>query len=322
MSPVIIGIDIAKKKFDIAMLKENKFYSKVFENKEEGYIKLVEWLKQEEVAQIAMEATSSYWEALAEYLYKCGYKVSVVNPSAISAYSASKLSRNKTDKQDAKMIASYCLSHNPELWKPTPEAVKKLQALVRRLESLQHMQQEEKNRLASGINQAEVVKSLSQSIEFFQAQIDELKKLIQEHINNNPELKQQKELLVSIPGIADTTAANILAELVNIDNYSSARQVAAYAGLTPRHRTSGSSVRGKPMLSKIGNSRLRKILYFPAVVAKTYNPILSTFALKLAQSGKHTMVVIGALMRKLLHIIFGVLKSGRPFDPYFLLQPS
>ncbi len=109
-----------------------------------------------------------------------------------------------------------------------------------------------------------------------------------------------------------------MAELVNIDNYKDARQAAAYSGLTPRHFTSGSSVNSKPKLSKIGNSRLRKILYFPAIVAKTHNPILNAFASRLSSRCKHPLVIISVLMRKLIHIAFGILRSRKPFDPSFL----
>jgi len=319
MEKVILGIDISKVKIDVALLKANKFYNNVFANSEVGFNELKEWLRKNEIEtlHVAMEATGTYWENVAECLHKQGHIVSVINPLAISAYSASKLNRNKTDKQDAKTIASYCLSHNPVAWQPTEPKVALLQALVRRLESLQILQQEEKNRLESAPKQANVVKSLEESINFFQTQIDLMKKLIAEHIVNSPKLKSQKYLLVSIPGIADTTAANLMAEIVNINNYENARQAAAYAGLTPQHRLSGSSVKGKTRLSKIGSSRLRKILYFPAISAKQHNPLVNAFAQRLSLNGKHTMVIISACMRKLLHIIFGVLKSGKPFDPNF-----
>jgi len=320
MQEVILGLDIAKNKFDGALLIEEKYYHKIFENKEKGYKELEEWIKKYEVENlhVCMEATGSYWEALAEYLYKQGHKVSVANPSAISAFAASKMIRNKTDKEDAKIIADYCLSHKPIEWKPSPKEIKDLQALLRRLESLKNLQQEEKNRLESAPEQEQVRKSLQKSIEFFEKEIKLIEKLIESHVDENPKLKEDKDLLTSIPGIGIITAINILAELVNLNNYTDARQVAAYAGLTPRHFRSGSSINIKPKLSKIGNSRLRRVLYFPAVSAKQHNPILKSFAGRLSSKGKHSMVILGALMRKLLHIAFGVLRSRQPFDPSFL----
>lgn len=320
MQEAILGIDVAKGKFNVNLIKEGKHYQKVCENNEKGFQELEKFLDKHKIEKLhaTMEATNTYWESLAEHLYAKGYKVSVVNPSIISSFAKTKLLRNKTDKQDAKTIAEYCLQHNPVEWKPTPKEVKYLQALVRRLESLKQVQQEEKNRLGSTLEQTDVKQSLEQSIEFFQQQIEHIQKLIAKHINDNPKLKADKDLLVSIPGIGDITAANILAELVNIDNYKDARQAAAYTGLTPRHFTSGTSINAKPKLCKIGNSRLRKLLYFPAIVAKRHNPILKAFAQRLSSHGKHSMVIIGALMRKLIHIAFGVLRSRKPFDPSFL----
>ncbi len=139
--------------------------------------------------------------------------------------------------------------------------------------------------------------------------------MIREHINNHPDLKEQSDLLDSIPGIAQTTAALLLAEIVNIKQYKSARQVAAYAGLVPRERRSGSSVRGRVQLSKIGNARLRKALYFPAITALRCSDFFKVWADGLQARGKCKMSVIGAAMRKLIHLAYGVLKTGKPFDP-------
>ncbi len=128
-------------------------------------------------------------------------------------------------------------------------------------------------------------------------------------------MKQQHELLDSIPGIAATTAALLLAEVPDLKRYRNARQLAAFAGLVPRERQSGSSVRGRVRLSKIGNARLRRALYFPAITALRCSPFFQEWAEGLRQRGKSKMSVIGAVMRKLIHIAYGVLKSGRPFDP-------
>ena len=127
-------------------------------------------------------------------------------------------------------------------------------------------------------------------------------------------LKQDWENLQTIPGAAKTTATAILAQTPDLSSFKSARQLAAYAGLTPAHKASGTSLRGKSKLSKVGSSALRKAIYFPAIVAKNHNPILKAFAQKLAKKGKHTMVIIGAAMRKLLHIIFRILKNKVPFE--------
>ena len=112
----------------------------------------------------------------------------------------------------------------------------------------------------------------------------------------------------------------LLAELGDISHFSNARQVAAFAGLVPRLRESGTSVRGRSRLSKVGSSRLRKALYFPAITALRFNPLIKAFGLRLSVQGKSKMLIIGAAMRKLLHLAYGVLKSQRPFDPNFCIQ--
>jgi len=139
--------------------------------------------------------------------------------------------------------------------------------------------------------------------------------LIRRHINNHPGLKRQSELLDSIPGIAETTAALLLSEITDIKQYRSARQVATYAGLVPRERQSGSSLRGRARLSKIGNARLRKALYFPAITALRCSPFFQAWAEGLQERGKCKMTVICAVMRKLVHLAYGVLKTDKPFDP-------
>ena len=139
--------------------------------------------------------------------------------------------------------------------------------------------------------------------------------MIREHIGNHPDLKQKSDLLDSIPGIGATTAALLLAEITDFKQYKSARQVAAYAGLVPRERRSGSSVRGRTCLSKIGNARLRKALYFPAMTALRCSGFFQQWASGMRERGKSKMSVIGAAMRKLIHLAYGVLKTGMPFDP-------
>jgi len=214
------------------------------------------------------------------------------------------------------LIALYCLKHRPPAWDPPPPEISELQALVRRLEALLEMLQQERNRLSAGIVSSSVRESVEQHIAYLDEQITHTQSLIKDHIDQNPTLRQRRDLLTSIPGIGETTAARFLAEIVDIRHYESARQVAAFAGLVPKHRESGSSVRGRPRMCKVGAARLRKALYFPAIVATHHNPIIKAMSERLREAGKCPMVIIAAAMRKLIHIAFGVLKSGKPFDPY------
>lgn len=129
-----------------------------------------------------------------------------------------------------------------------------------------------------------------------------------------PDLRKQRELLESIPGIGSTTSAMLLSAFSKIEDFDSAKKMAAFCGLTPRQRLSGSSIRGRAKLSKIGSSRLRKTLFFPAIVAMQYNPIIISMKKRLLKAGKCKMLIVGAAMRKLVHIIYGVLKTRTPFN--------
>lgn len=318
MTEPVLGIDISKLKFNACLInKGGKLKHKLFANTSTGFEQLSEWLSKQRVERVhaCLEATGSYGEALSLFLSQAGHRVSVINPAAIKAFAQSRLSRTKTDRVDAELIARFCLTQEPPAWTPLPEEVRELQALVRRLESLIEMRVMEENRLSSGITVEMVRQSVEAHLTYLNQEIKRTEELIHNHIDNHPTLKQQSELLDSIPGIAETTAALLLSEITEIKQYRSARQVAAYAGLVPRERQSGSSLRGRVRLSKIGNARLRRALYFPAITALRCSPFFQTWAEGLQKRGKSKLSVICAVMRKLVHLAYGVLKSEKPFDP-------
>jgi transposase len=314
----IVGIDISKLKFDLCLLRDNgKLKHKVFANTANGFLQLSAWLQKQrvELVHACMEATGTYGEALAIYLFDTGHRVSIINPAVIKAYAQSHLSRTKTDKVDATLIARFCQERKPPAWNPLPREVRALQSLVRRLESLLEMHQMEVNRLEAGVSAAQVRDSLTEHIAFLAEEIKRTTALIRNHIDQHPTLREQRELLVTIPGIGDTTAAKLLAEMLDVKLYKSARQLAAFAGLVPRLHESGSSIKRKARLSKTGTPRLRKALYFPAIAAIKYNPSIKAMSVRLKERGLCPMQIIGAAMRKLVHLAYGVLKSGKPFDP-------
>jgi transposase len=318
MTQPALGIDISKLKFNVCLInREGKLRHKLFSNTAAGFEQLKEWLSKQRVERVhaCLEATGTYGEALSLFLHEAGQTVSVINPAAVKAFAQSRLSRTKTDRVDAELIARFCLAQEPPAWMPLSPQVRDLQALVRRLESLIEMRVMEENRLSSGITVESVRHSVEEHLCFLTQEIERTQELIRKHIKGNPTLRQQSELLDSIPGIAPTTAALLLAEITDITQYRSARQVAAYAGLVPRERQSGSSLRGRTRLSKIGNARLRRALYFPAITALRCSPFFQAWAEGLRKRGKSKMSVICAVMRKLVHIAYGVLKSGKPFDP-------
>lgn len=317
MSQQILGIDVSKLKFNVCLIREDgKLRHRVFANNHCGFTQLSEWLKKNNAARVhaCLEATGTYSEALATYLSDAGQLVSLVNPAATKAYAGAQLSRTKTDRVDAELIARFCLTQKPLAWKPAAPEIRELQALVRRLDALIEMHTMELNRLSAGGTTPEVRASIESLIIHLEEQIKRTEKLIQKHINNHPQLRAERELLLSIPGLGEATVARLMSE-INFHQYENARQVAAFAGLVPRLRESGKSVRGRARLSKMGTSRIRRSLYFPAITALRCNPAIKRWAAGLRERGKCEMQIIGAVMRKLIHLAFGVLKSGKPYDP-------
>ncbi len=316
----IVGIDMSKKKFDAALLRDNKFKHKVFPNTKSGHEAMVTWLQKSTVtvAHICMESTNIYGEALAAHLFDQGYTVSIVNPARIKGFAQSELSRTKTDKADASLIARFCLAMTPDIWTPDSQEIRELKALVRRVESLMEMRQQEVNRLH--VAQDIVVSRLEEHINYLDQEIKTSKQHIRDHIDNHPNLKEKKALLESIPGIGEATIHVVLSEFANIDKFKNAKQLAAFIGVAPKERQSGSSVRGRTMMSKTGRSQLRKTFFMPALAALRYNPILIQMKQRLTESGKSKMSIVGAAMRKLVHLIYGVLKSGVPFDADYAVK--
>ena len=316
-----LGIDVSKDWLDVLLLREGLPAEKgQFDNNFQGFRQLQHFLKKRKLKplHVCLEATGYYGLEVALFLHQAAYRVSVVNPARIKAYAESQLSRTKTDAGDAALIADFCRTQQPKAWTPPPPEQRELQALVRHLQNLNDMRQQELNRRQAGIPSETLLKTLDDHIAFLDQQIADLLRQIRDHIQQHPHLRQQHDLLTSIPGIGDLTAFKLLAEIVDVTAFDSARQLAAFAGLTPRERRSGSSVRGRSRLSKRGSSRLRNALYFPAIVAQRYNPLLHSFAQRLLAAGKSKLQVIAAVMRKLLHLVFGILKSRQPFDPHYL----
>ena len=172
--PAILGIDISKAEFDVALVQDGRTKTGVFPNTPQGFSKLGRWLKKQgvETVHACLEATGTYGEALAEFLHATGRQVSVVNPAQIKAYGQSQLVRNKTDQADARLIADFCATQHPALWTPPAPEWKELQALVRHLDSLKTMRQQERNRLSAGLSSATVEQALHEHIAFLDHQID------------------------------------------------------------------------------------------------------------------------------------------------------
>lgn len=320
MLQTVIGIDVSKRTLDIVVLQDGKNWHRVIDNSAHGYQELQSWIKQKKLGRVhaCLEATGQYGEEVAEFLYTQGHQVSVVNPARIKRYGESKLHRNKTDKADAALIAEFCSKENPAEWQPSPAARQHLRYLVRYLADLESMCRQEQNRLASGVRDEFVLRELEGHVEYMKQRCTTIRQAIQHHVETTAELKTQQELLVSIPGIAEFTAVRLMAELGEVTAFENAPQMAAYAGLNPKGKRSGSSVHKKTRISKEGRPFLRSILFMPAVVARQHNPIIRVFCDRLEEQKLPKMAVTVAAMRKLLHLAYGILKHNRPFDANYL----
>ena len=245
----ILGIDDAKAKLDIAIrYGDGKTRSKVVDITPDGFKALVDWVKRQHDGSlhICMEATGIYGEAVAESLADQGYVVSVVKPAQIKAYGSSQLTRGKTDKQDAKLIAAYCASQHPHAWQPPAAGLRELRALPGRRTALDAMRTQEQNRLH--VARKSVRADIAAHLDFLRKSITEIDQAIRQKIDDDPGLKQQYALLDSVPGLGEKTIPVLLAHYGGEQRFDCAKQAVAFAGLDPRQHESGSSVRGKPRM--------------------------------------------------------------------------
>ncbi len=312
---VCLGLDISKATIDCALLKEGKVRLKQYENSARGFERLSEWLKQRGAmsCHVACEATGTYWEGVALWLHERGHLVSVLNPAQLHAYAQSQLSRTKTDRQDAKLIAQFCAERQPPAWTPAPAEERELLALVRDLQALQAMRIAESNRLPTA--HVSIQPRIERHLVFLDAEMDALLDRIKDHIDKHDGLKQRRDLLDSIPAVGDKTIPWLLAYLSDGQRFAGSKQAVAFAGLNPRQWESGTSVKGKPRISKIGQADLRHALYMPAMVAYSRVDAFKPFVQRLKAKGKAPKLIIVALMRKLLAIAQAILKAGTPFNP-------
>lgn len=316
----IIGIDVAKATFDIALLTPAGKYltRRQVANTPAGWQQLLAWrARRAPEAAVGMEATGIYHEALADALVAAGVTVYVVNPAQVQAFGRCELLRTKTDHTDAKLIARFFRARHSSAapmpaYVPLTPSQRTLRALVRRLDDLKQMRQMELNRLASA--SPVVTDGIQAVVDTLSQQVRAVEQAIAEHIDNDPDLRNRRHLLQTIPGIGDTTSAVLMVCLGDLRHYDHVGQIVAHAGLNPAQRQSGQH-HGKERISRIGDAVLRAKLYMAALVGKRYNPILAAFAQRLAERGKPIKVILCALMRKLLHLVWGVLRSGKPFDP-------
>lgn len=312
----ILGLDVAKRDFHAALLDdEQRVRIKAFPNNVKGFEQLVTWLNNRGAERVhaCLEATGGWSEQLAIDLHRRGHDVSLVNPQRIKDFGRSEGQRTKTDRADAALIARFCRVHQPALWTPPRAEVLALQALSRRREALIDMRTQEINRVSGPEADERVRSSLTAHIAYLDAEIEAIEQQIDDTIDGDPALRNQRDLIETIPGLGKRSATSITAEFPRLAEYRNAKAVAAHAGLCPAIEQSGTSL-ARSHLSRTGSAKLRRLLYFPAIVAMKWNPLIRSFAGRLQARGKRPMVIIAAAMRKLLVLAYGVVKSGRAFD--------
>ena len=306
-----LGIDISKADFHVCLIQGEKRSHKSFPNVAAGYRQLRSWMKSRRSCEVhaCMEATGAYWMGLATALYDAGLVVSVVNPSRTVMFARSQLRRTKTDQVDAEMIAEFCKTQTPTSWSPPPAEILELRGLLSYRDHLVR----EKIRLRQVASQIYVGKELeklhAQQIKTYEKTLAALERQLRSFLKTHPTLSKAVDSLTAVSGIGLLTALAIVAKLP-VDRLRDRKAAAAYIGVTPSERQSGTSIHGKPRICKTGNGSLRRDLYMPAAVAMRYNPILKAFSERLKAAGKPPKVILVAVMRKLIVLAFSILKLG------------
>jgi len=323
-----LGIDVSKLKLDSTLLLDpatDKRKSKVVANTPDGVKALVAWCAKQgvpaEQIHVSMEATGPYHEQAATCLFDSGIMVSIVNPAQVHDFGKALAVRSKTDALDSLVLARYGAALKPAVWQPPPAHVRELRALLGQLEALTKDRARVANRQeklqASGASSL-VESSIENTLDFYAVEIQRLEKAIHDHIDRHPDLKQDSKLLETIPGVGVKVSRAMLT-VMHTHRFRSAEALAAYLGLVPVQRQSGTSLKGRSRLSKAGRADLRALLYMAGIVASQHNPHIRLLYQRMVQAGKAKMAAIGACMRKLVHLCFGILKTRQPYRSDYAL---
>jgi transposase len=322
----ILGIDVSKSKLDCHLVPDEaaviparrrvrssvKAYRRTVSNTEAGVRKLQEWMKSKgvEQAHVCLEPTSTYHE-LAFELLSVDHCVSVVNARAVRHFADAMELVDKTDRIDAMVLAEFCRARRPVATRPLTEAERELRELSRRRTTLVQQAQQEANRLESTRSKL-ARSSIQRTLKLLAKERAKIEAAIHKLIQQDDKLCQRAANYQSIQGVGTVVSATMLAEVPDLQNFDSARQAAAYLGVVPSKRQSGSSLNRSGGITKRGNTRVRAVLYMAGMVGMRTDPVLRAFAERLRKSGKKTKVIIVAVMRKLVHILYGIAKSGEP----------
>lgn len=324
-----VGIDIAAKTFTASWMTPEGRPSPAlsFEQSPAGFAALQEHLQTTGVAPAAtlvvLEATSSYWVALAVTLHSTGYAVSVVNPAKVHNYAKSLPRRSKTDRLDAQLLAQFAAERRPETWTPPPAIYHELRQRLMTRDGLLEMRKQARNQLHALLQWPVVVPAVHQQLEDVIATLDEQIRVLDGAIAEvlaTGDWGASALRLESIPGIGPLTAAWILVTTVHFSLCPTPEAAVGYAGLNPLEGSSGTSLQRRPAIGHGGNRRLRTALYLAAGSAIQHNPVIKAFYRRLREAGKPPRVARCAAARKLLCIAWAVVTKEQVFDPERLVE--
>ena len=313
------GCDTARKKVDVVRrTSDGRLAYNTFANTAAGHKKIIRWLGAGPV-RVVVEASGVYSLDLSLALhYAEQVEVMVANPRALKDYRRSTMARSKTDKVDATVICDYAYRMEFVAWQPPSRQALELRQMARHLQAYVEDLTAAKNRLhaaKSSMTSSEVViADIHVNIDHIQLRMQHLEQEAANLIASTPALARAHALLISVTGIAHRSAFQLMAELLCLPESMTVREWVAYAGLDVRQYESGTCVKRPRRISKVGNAHLRRALYMPAHVAIRHDPNVGAYYEKLLADGKKSMVAVVAVMRKLLHAIYGMLKHDKPFD--------
>jgi len=318
-----VGIDVSAKKLNLAFDTSKKWFDAEFDNSQKGYKSLINYLrKRAKSSLVCLEATGIYHLDLSRAIHDAdGINVMVINPKAAKSFASAMMQRGKTDRADARMLASYALRMEFKIWQPPRKEIWELRDISRRSNVLSRMRSAEKNRLHASRNET-IDNDIEVNIRHINRRLELLEKQAMALIEHDDELLTIFTLLITIKGIAKLSAIRIMGEVMMLPKDMKARQWVAHAGLDPRCFESGSSVNKKVRISKVGNIHLRQAMYMPALSASVYDENVMAFREALEERGKKPMQAIIAVMRKLLHTIHGMLKNNQPYRSEMFYQPE
>jgi transposase len=324
----VCGIDVAKNELVVTLgrlldnLTPELCAHKSFSNSDKGFNSLLDWVnKQTSTAittQYVMEATGVYHERLAYFLHSKQQALSIVLPNKISNYLRTLDVKTETDKTASEAIARFGLERKLDNWQPANPLYKKLRQLTRERDQIIQARTVAKNQLHAEQAEAEpnktTIRRVSKLIILLEKQEQEIKIELAALINQNETVKKKVKRITSIPGVGVLTAVTVLAETNGFELIRSKKQLTSYSGLDVKEKQSGTSVKGKPRISKKGNKFLRKAMHLPALAAIRHDERCKAIFVRLVSKHGIKMKAAVAVQRKLLELIYIIYKTEKLYD--------